>query len=110
MSEIMDDQKQINEQHLFCPEPGDYWHENFVPACVVIEASSEVVTLCNSSKDVDSDRWTWDLSKIQTLAASEFRQWLSDGYSLPDTWATCEPGAHKWMVDEVKKMNKAVPA
>lgn len=93
-----------SHEHLRNPRPGDYWHEMYVPICVVLEVGTDVVTLCKSTKEVDSGHWTWNLGERAFIARSAFRRWLSYE-SIPDkTWCHVLPEQHLWAVDEFKRL------
>ncbi len=93
----MDREQALNAQHLECPRPGDYWHEMFMPICVVLSASDDCICLCSKTTSVEGNRWTWDLTETRTLSKKEFSKWLSYT-AIPGTWARVMPEAHSWFL------------
>lgn len=91
------EQDRLNDQHLLCPEPGDYWQEMFTPVCVVIEFTNGQVVLCEHTKPVGDNRWTWDLTQIQTMSHADFVQYLVYCGHAGNPWCDVVPHAHEWV-------------
>lgn len=83
---------EINDAR-FNPRPGDYWEDHLTPAVVVLAVTPRTVVVCRERKDVSPNRWTWDLSKAQTMSRHEFARWLEYD-TRPGTWATVHREAH----------------
>jgi hypothetical protein len=94
------DREELNRKHRSNPEIGDYWNEMFVPVLVVLDIgrAKTGVLICETIKDVDSQHWTWDLSKTQWVSLAEFARKISyDTPSLDDKcFADVVPRAHVW--------------
>lgn len=88
-----------DKEHAKNPQPGDYWHEMYVPVCVVLAVAAGVVIYCEKARDVGDDKWTWDLRSRSTKTLEEFDRWLAYG-SIAGYWASVEPEAHKWASDK----------
>lgn len=73
-----DPERALSEEHASNPEPGDYWHEMLCPVCVVVSVSEGKVTICKTTKEVDPDHWTWDISKLETMKVEDFK----NGYHM----------------------------
>ena len=94
------EQEALNQKHLESPEIGDYWHDMFSPALVVVGLGENTVTICDETVAPQKDRWTWDVSKTRVMTRAEFMAYLrySPGSSVSEkTWAYVVPGAHKWV-------------
>lgn len=63
-----------NRSHYNLPAVGDYWHEMFCPYFIVLEVLSGTgyYVICEDRKTVDSDHWTFDLSKAKWVDKSYF--------------------------------------
>ena len=98
---MTDEQAIKNEIHAKDPKIGDYWNECFHPVCVVVDVSDFAVTVCDSTKDVGKNKWTWDISKLSVCSREEFstkyRYEHIDGY-------TCDvyPEIHKWAREAIE--------
>lgn len=100
----MIDHKQ-NIDHLDHPKPGDYWHEFYMPVLVVVSVSGDDVMICDKTKQVDGDRWTWDLDHGVSITTREEMSRRLRYDTMPDkTWCVVVPQSHRWVVDEVKKL------
>lgn len=97
------ERKELNQKHLYNPQPGDYWEDHLVACLLVLDASRFAITICKSKKDIDQWHWTWDLSKMEVMTPKDFRKWLSYG-SIPGTWADVHPGAHYEFVKEALQL------
>ncbi len=49
------------------PLPGDYWNEMFCPYFVVLEVRDDTLIVCDKTKEVDANHWTWDLEKAKEV-------------------------------------------
>jgi len=98
-----DERDRLNQKHAAKPEPGDYWHEMFCPLLVVIAVSHGLVIYHRAQKDVENNKWTWDLSKPhESKRLDEFYKWLEYDTIPGRFWVRCEPGAHKWVLDHTE--------
>lgn len=101
------EQKQVNIEHLNNPKVGDYWHEMFVPACVVVSVieNEKKVLICTAKQEIDEEHWTFDLAQLKTVTFKEFKDELTYNND-PDskTWCDVIPECHKWVKDEAKKI------
>lgn len=80
------------------PSKGDYWWEDhFCPILVVLSVSANHVTVCTKTKDVENNKWTWDLSQPQIMSREQFVKRLE--YGRVD-------GNHWWAVEEFEKGSK----
>lgn len=95
--------KERDLKHALNPEPGDYWDEMLVGVCVVLEVTDTHVVICKSKRIVDSDHWTWDLSKKTYLSRQEFKKWLEYDTMPNNFWASVNPRHHIWAVKEHNK-------
>ena len=64
MAAWYDEQKVLNQEALNNPARGDYWHEMFSPAILVLEVTDGNVLMYHKTKAVDKGRWSWDVSEI----------------------------------------------
>jgi len=64
----------INRQHLENPEPGDYWHEMFMPYVHIVAVKGDKLTVYRKTIDVDKNHWRWDESNPSTMTKAELRQ------------------------------------
>lgn len=61
--------KDINQEALRDPQPGDYWHERFYPYFFVVDVNGDRITILNCIDKVNSARvdygnyWEFDYSK-----------------------------------------------
>ena len=97
-----EEQHALDAEHADDPQPGDYWEEMFCGICVVLAVDDGAVTLCRTKKDVDSESWTWDLAKRESMRLLAFSKWLhyqSSGMAHK-TWCHVHPQAHTWAVAE----------
>jgi hypothetical protein len=103
-----DERDRRNSEHLADPRPGDYWHEMYTPACVVLARDGDHVTLCRTTKAAGPDKWTWDLNRAVRMPLAEFVGWLCfKSEALKDkTWASIEPGWHEWAAKAYEEMKK----
>ncbi len=90
-----EERKEVNLKHFNNPEAGDYWHDCFAPCFVIIEINDYgIVTYCDKTKEVENDRWTWDLDKISSKPLEELQKSLS--------YYVVIPNSHKWVIDYLK--------
>lgn len=95
-----------NEKHAAEPRPGDYWHEMFCPACVVVGAIPGHVVICKTTKAAGKNRWTWDLTKLDMLSKSAFKNSLKspcDKY----WWADVAPECHMFVASVLEEQATA---
>ena len=85
------------------PSPGDYWEDHLAPAAVVLAVTPQTVVVCRERKDVSPNRWTWDLSKSETMTRGQFARWLEYDTML-GTWATVHREAHESFAREYAAM------
>lgn len=83
-----------NIQHSRNPQIGDFWHEMFCPIMVVLDVTPLHVIICDKTKSIDRDHWTWDTAEIKTLTREQFA--LKPHYDSPKM-------AHKFHCDVVAK-------
>lgn len=110
-----DMQDLLNRKHSLNPQVGDYWHECFSPAGVVVGVTSVYVLVLEKSKSTDENHWTWDLEvapNCYTRKEYEFR-WTygrignpeyrgEPNYPVSDKcWCCVIPEAHKWVAEEL---------
>jgi hypothetical protein len=88
-------QRQLDNEHLLNPQPGDYWHDRFCPAALVIDSGAFFVAYLSERKSVDSDHWTWDTSHVEVKSKSDFKKWLSYEH-IEGTWASVVPNWKGW--------------
>lgn len=93
------DRQARNLKHLADPQIGDYWHEMYIPVCVVVGRGNDSVILCTKTKEVDSEHWTWDLGHIETRPLDDFAKWLKyKSKGMGDrTWCSVVPESQKWV-------------
>ena len=102
--------KARNEDHAKNPRLGDYWHDQFSPAYVVLALEPLHVVVCSRTKDVGDNQWTWDLSKHERMTYPEFEGHLAY-QSIPGYWADCVPSRMRWAAEEYAELsNAAAPA
>lgn len=87
--------EETNIEHAANPQVGDYWHERFSPAFLVIDVSRFSVSFLSKTKRVlNGITWEqdtfWDTSYIVTCTHKEFQKRVSYG-SIPGTWCDCIP-------------------
>lgn len=96
--------KELNEKHANKPIPGDMWHQDWHPVCVVIKVIFDHVLFCRHIKEVDAEHWTWDLDKLECKKTDEFTKWLhfeyDDGY-----WADVSPNSGDWVLKFLEDHN-----
>lgn len=81
----MTDWNRRREKRLAKPKPGDYWNECFCPIMVVLEVvGPDELVICDKTKSMGPDHWTWDLDKARTVDRAEFER-LAE-YGLPSKW------------------------
>lgn len=88
----------LSVEHRANPEPGDYWHECFVPYFVVLAVGARDVLVCRKTKEVDSGHWTWDLGHTVTLSRERFEKAISYE-TMPDKTAAIVVPGHTWAVE-----------
>lgn len=101
----MTERHELNNKHKLNPEPGDAWFERlFTGICVVIGTVGTMVILCKTKKDVGGNQWTWDLDKLEMKSKDDFSAYVSySSASMKDlTWCDVQPGAHMWVVEQLK--------
>lgn len=88
---MIDDE--LNHKHANDPKVGDYWHEMFSPCFLVIDRSRFSVSFLHKTKEADAHHWTWDTSKIETVAIKDFANRVSyKSESMKDkTWCDVVP-------------------
>lgn len=83
-----------NILHSRDPQIGDFWHEMFCPIMVVLDVTPLHVIICDKTKEVDRDHWTWDTDAIKTLTREAFA--IKPHYDSPTM-------AHKFHCDVVPR-------
>ena len=91
-------------EHARNPLPGDYWSDHLCPVCVVITTFANLVVICKTRKPVDSEHWTWDLTKLDTMKRHEFTRFLGNKH-ISGYWAEVSPQRHMWVVKALEEMN-----
>lgn len=90
---------ELNTKHRLDPQVGDYWNEMFVPIMVVVGVHPDRVVICQTTKSVGKDHWTWDLAKLDTVTREAFAK--IPLYSSLDmgekTHCDVVPERHKWV-------------
>lgn len=99
-----------NLQSATHPKIGDYWHDMYCPVTVVVSVTEEHVFICEKTKDVDDQHWTWDLDKITSYTRADFLQRhrygrignpefiATDSADIKNEfWADVIPEAHVWV-------------
>lgn len=75
--------KELNQQALDYPAPGDYWQEMFCPYFLVVRVNGDEITVLscmnrkhelNAYKSVDNNHWTFDLDKEMIVD----REWIKN--------------------------------
>lgn len=94
---------EVNEQHASDPQLGDYWHEMFCPAYVVVGRLGAQVVVCKTPKSTDENHWTWDLDKLEMIPVDAFKKRLSYETIPGHYWADVVPEAHKWAAEAVRE-------
>lgn len=107
---------ELNLKHALDPEVGDYWQEMFMPICVVVDATQFSVTVCDKTKSVGENRWTWDISKLEVYSREDFGNRYrygncsAEAFKATDTddiknrfWCNVAPGAHKWVREALEE-------
>jgi hypothetical protein len=97
-----DEWRAVNDKHSADPQPGDYWHEMFMPVLLVLGRIAGRVLVCDKTKSVTSHTWTWDFEGegVKLLTLEQFRQRLTysgiPGYpsDTPGYWADVAPERH----------------
>ena len=97
------EQRALAEQHARQPIVGDYWHEMFIPVCVVIEVVAGFVLICKDIIECDDGKWTWDLNVLTFMHGEDFYAWLHYG-RIDGCWADVEPKGHPWVCNYVKAL------
>ena len=99
-------QRELDQYHAAHPQEGDFWQEMLCGILVVLKATHVSVTFCQAKKQLPDDKWTWDLTKVDTLTRGEFRRKLQYS-SMPDkTWCSVCPQAHSWAVEKYNEMRQ----
>jgi hypothetical protein len=99
--------KERNFRHAKNPQPGDYWHEKFIPVLVVLNVDREnkLVTYCRKTilgEDYWHGDWHWELNDTETVRVDRFARYLAYGGKPEDGfWADViirhfEPLARQW--------------
>lgn len=101
----------LNEKHATDPQRGDYWHEMFCPAFVVLARLGNRVVFCDKVKKTDASHWTWDLDGggVKMLTVEEFRKRLQYATN-PHYWCDVSPQRHKGVADHFDQINAPVTA
>lgn len=86
---------ETNARHLENPMPGDYWNEMMCPCLVVLGINKRGVLVCDGTKPVGTERWTWDFEKVRTITKDELREAVRHCY--------CYPEFHKSIVTAFKE-------
>jgi len=108
-------QRELNKQHSFDPQPGDFWQEMFAPVAVVIAVSDISVTTLERIKNVDRGRWTWDLeARPEFYTRTEFAyRWTCGPHRQPlyrgeatnsmsrEHWCDVMPKHHAWILEHL---------
>ena len=98
----------MNESyHARNPQPGDYWHEKWIPVCVILEATDDEVIICRSIKSKGIDYIDWDFDKCEVHKKESFHRWLKYP-TVEDYWPTVEPLFHCYDVDRWKEKHLRV--
>lgn len=66
------------------PQPGDYWHEMFSAACIVIARSGPWVCVADDPEPAGDNHYRFSRLRWQTVAS--FERWLRYN-SIPGYWA-----------------------
>ena len=66
-------QQEKNKRHADKPQVGDFWHEMFAPYHIVLAVTDTHVIICNKTKSVDADHYTFDLSETKTVTLEEHK-------------------------------------
>ena len=87
----------LNEEHAKNPKIGDFWHDHLAPVLCVIDVGTFSVVVLRSTKPVDDDHWTWDISNLTMMTKKEFYRQLH--YSTENMkhkcWASVVPERDK---------------
>ena len=115
-------------RHALNPKVGDFWHEMFYPIAVVLKVETSVlfqdrITICEKTKSVGGERWTWDLKKTTQYTGQEFANRFRYGrVGNPDFqatdddniknkfWCNVSPEAHTWVKDHLNGKGADEPA
>lgn len=92
--------RQARDEHKrHNPEPGDYWTEDHLsPVLVVLDVKANFLVICEKTKDVGNNKWTWDIESPTLISKTEFLKKISRycGFS----------GSHYWTVEEYRSGKK----
>lgn len=57
------------------PQPGDHWHERFVPYFLVLDCLEDgTFIICDQCKEVDKNLLAWELEKAEQVDKSYFNR------------------------------------
>ena len=96
-----EEQERLNREHVADPQLGDYWHEMFVPYLVVLGKVGKQFLVCQKTKDVDRDHWTWDLDQLDLMTLKQIRERVTYTHKAEAFVADVIPRSHQWAVDAV---------
>lgn len=64
-----------NEKCFNNPQPGDHWHEMFVPYFIVLECLDDgTFIICEKCEEVDNTHWRWDIKNSKQVEKSYFNR------------------------------------
>jgi hypothetical protein len=62
-----------NQKHVDHPMVGDFWHEMFSPYHIVLAVTDTHVIICEKTKPVNPNGYTFDLTETRTVTHLEHR-------------------------------------
>lgn len=92
--------EQKNNLAFYNPKAGDYWNEMFVPYFVILEVRDDTLIVCDETKEVDANHWTWNLEKAKE-APRDYMKRVK--YGSIDGYVADVYRSHEWAVEAWKE-------
>ena len=74
IKDVSIDRELYNRAHAEYPQVGDYWHEMYCPYFMVLEVLENHVIICEKTKQVDNNHWTFDLDECKLISKEKLEK------------------------------------
>lgn len=95
-------QTALNTEHTIRPQPGDYWHEMFVPIALVVWTDGEYVEYLDRQthyKSLNANEWTFDTEKPMIRSTiEEFSKHMHYETISNECWVDVIPTSSRMMI------------
>lgn len=96
--------KELNQEALNNPQPGDYWQEMFNPYFLVLRVIGDNIVIVDKRKDVGKDYWVWDLDECKVVDRAYISRKVKYG-SIDGFCADVMRDKHKPFIEAYNEMN-----